>query len=179
MKTRDFFILMVKLFGLYSLAIAIFTYIPSSLSYLVTAFMLEDYTAYLLSLLVVAFILLLVYIMIKKADKIVDLLKIDRGFEIEFIDLGKMSEASIIKIALIILGTYLFVEEIPYFVNATLKAIEVETFPDGNFDEEQRNFVWIFSLLKVFSGLFLMINYKLMQEKLFTKHSNDSVSNPS
>ena len=168
MKTKDFFILTIKLFGLYCLAIAIFTYLPNSISYLVSSFVLEDQSALVLSVLVLLFSLTLFYVLIKKADKIVVLLKIDQGFEVDFIDLGKMKEATIFKLALILLGLYLFIEELPYFINTTLNKLQVETFESTFEENNSENFVWVFSLLKIFTALFLLLNYKFIQEKLFT-----------
>ncbi len=169
MKTRDFFILMIKLFGLYSLVITVFTFIPNTFSYWLSSFMYEDYFMGIIAALMTAFMLVLVYVLMKKAGKIVDFLKIEQGFEVEEINLGSLSEAGIVKIAFIILGTYLFIDELPYFIHNTLSSLKIESYEEYIVENQPVNFAWLFSLVKVFAGLFLMFNYKVLQERLFKK----------
>jgi len=159
MPKRDFFILIVKLFGLYSVVVGVFLIMPNSFSYLQYA--LIEPTLFISLALVIIFMIVLMYFLINKAGKIVDLLKIEQGFESEEFNLGALKEASIVKIAIIILGGYIFLDSIPAFIRSTLDMVNETEFIDYDGIE---NYAWVTSLVRLFIGLFLTFNYKPVQQ---------------
>ncbi len=95
MTKRDFFILIIKLFGLFSVVTSLFTSLPSHFS-----FALMDIDAFsliwigLTAIVVVGLFILLIF----KSDKVVDLLRLDKGFEDDSIAFGNLSSIEIVKI---------------------------------------------------------------------------------
>ena len=87
MTKRDFFRIIIKLFGLYFLILTLFYWIPSNYVYTIYGFELLP----LIGLLVMtALVILLYYAIIKYADNIINITKIDQGFDDEFIIFGDL-----------------------------------------------------------------------------------------
>jgi len=86
MTKRDFFRIIIKLFGLYALILTVFIYIPTNISYV--TFQFEPIV--LLWIFGAAALTALIYILlIRKTDLIIDFLKIDKGFDDDRIEFWK------------------------------------------------------------------------------------------
>ena len=172
MNIRDFFKLIIKLFGLYSLISIIFTYLPSTLGYLNLQ---DQILMYALGILAVLTLMLLFYILlVKKTDKIIDFLKLDTGFEGDKFDIGKINETLIIKLASLIVGGLLIVENLPKFLNHSIFAF-VKTNTDNGFFQNMKHFQygnqsnyfsWIISFMNLLVGYLIITNYKKIANKL-------------
>ncbi len=86
-KFIGFLILMIKIFGLYSAVTTIFSALPGNI-----AFSLRYIDAFIVLWIVVATLIAvgLFWLLIFKADKIIDLLKLDKGFADDRIELGNI-----------------------------------------------------------------------------------------
>lgn len=113
MTKRDFFRILIKVFTLYSVIISIFTLFPQLLSF---NQMLDNIT---LSLVFVGCVLVLVafsVFMVKFTDKIIDFLKLDKGFDEESIVLGNLNNQAIFKISIILIGGFMIVDNFSQFL---------------------------------------------------------------
>ena len=86
MTKRDFFIVIIKLFGLYALVTSAFTILPSTTTLLTSV----DFTSIVILCLILVVLVGLFVFLVFKSDKIVDLLKLDKGFDEDRIDFGNI-----------------------------------------------------------------------------------------
>ncbi|MFI8604780.1 hypothetical protein ACIGCP_09980 [Cellulophaga baltica] len=163
MSKRDFFRVIFKLFGLYSVTLTVFNYLPTSFSYVAYEFepiiMLWILSAMALA---IGFYVLL----IRKTDKVLDWLQIDKGFDDERIEIGNFNGLGIVKLALIIIGGFLIIDYLPSFLNYTYLAFKKEVSPNGlNLMESPGNFgqldyfQWTLSGLNLILGITILNNY--------------------
>ena len=165
MKKEDFFTLIVKLFGLYSMIMVLFNVLPQLLQYIIPYGM--DVTMMLIvitfsALTIGLFVLLLFY-----APKVVKLLKLENGFKSDTFNFGDFSEDTIVKISSIVVGGITVIENLPSLIRYTLFA-----FSSGNTGQVMDTydkFYWIASLVQIFVGLFLVFNYRYLARLLKNK----------
>jgi len=119
MTKKDFFILIIKLFGLYSIITALFLTLPQNISFLVNDFRISAiiYVTVVLVIVVGLFILL-----IFKTPYLVKLLKLEKGFDNDYLEFGNLTSPEIVKIATFIIGGFLIIHNIPIFINQTISA---------------------------------------------------------
>jgi membrane-anchored glycerophosphoryl diester phosphodiesterase (GDPDase) len=164
MTKRDFFILVIKLFGLMSILTSLFSVIPGNIS-----FALTDIEAF--SLIWIAFTILVVIglfvILVFKADKIVGLLKLDKGFDDEKIELGSLNSSDIVKIGAFIIGGLLILDNIPGFLSHTYFAFKGSV--SGQFYDTTDKFYLAVNGINIFLGYLLMTNYSFVERLLGTK----------
>jgi hypothetical protein len=109
MTKRDFFILLIKLFGLFFLIKSLFliTLVLRQLNVLALI-------SFFIGLAVVAGIF---WLLIFKADKVVALLRLESGLSDERIELGNIRTGDIIKIGTFVIGGLLIIDNIPQFLH--------------------------------------------------------------
>lgn len=172
MTKRDFFRIIIKLFGLYSLILTVFNYIPSNISYVTFNFepmLLWGFGATALVILIYIFLVL-------KTDRIIDLLKIDKGFDDERIELGNFNSEKIFKLALIIIGGFLIVDYLPHFLQYTYLAFKNHASPNGlnpmeeiAFGKPTDYFNWTIAGMNILIGIILITNYDRISKWLIRK----------
>jgi hypothetical protein len=153
MTTRDFFILIIKLFGLYSIIITLFSVLPGSLGLIG---MYPGYTPYVVMVASVAFAVFLLVVLIFKAPHLVRLLKLEKDFDSDYINMGDLNTDAIIKIAAFILGGLLIVRNLPHFVQQLIvefgeRVQSMYAQNTGNWD------VWVYGF-NVLIGFLLITN---------------------
>ena len=101
MTKRDFFIVIVKLFGLFSLVSSLFSGLPTNISWA-----LMDLDVTMAFWIIITFIVIvgLFVLLVFKSDNVVTLLRLDRGFDDDRIELGNLDSKNIVKVAVIIIG---------------------------------------------------------------------------
>ena len=176
MTKRDFFILTIKIFGLYSIITALFSTLPNNISFVIQNI---EFTGIIWLVITTLVILGLFYLLLKKADKVSDFLKLEKGFDQEKIDFGELKSLDIIKFSLLIIGGFLFIENIPTFLSHTLFAFK-SSIPQG-FEQAYENrgilkynrledyVYWISSGLNLLIGYLLIINFKEISKYLNRK----------
>ncbi|MCT4583016.1 MAG: hypothetical protein N4A35_16505 [Flavobacteriales bacterium] len=95
-------------------------------------------------------------LLIFKADNIVQLLKLDKGFDTKTINLGNLDAKTILKISILILGGLLLIDNLPLFLKSILSALEIRTH--GGNPPKHFNFNWLVTFLKTVIG-YLFITY--------------------
>jgi len=162
MTKRDFFIISIKLFGIFYL-INLFT---SNLSIAISIFLFENdgysYLYVILSFIIVFSIFLL---LILKADKIVTLLNLDKGFEEDMIELSNLKPSDIIKIGTFIIGGILIIYNIADLIIYLFTAFRAGA--SGTEYNAQNNIRIGISGLNILIGFLLLMNYNYIS-KLFT-----------
>ncbi len=175
MTKRDFFRIIIKLFGLYSVIITIFYYIPANIGYVTYDF--EPIV--LLWILGACTLAVLIYVfLIRKTDRIIDLLKIDKGFDDERIEFGNFNSRKIMQLALIIISGFLILDYLPDFLQYTYLAFKKEVSPSGlnftegvGFGKSMDYFNWAISGMNLVIGYLLLTNYNQIAKWLTNNKS--------
>jgi len=168
MTKRDFFILIIKIFGLLSIVTSLFSVIPSNIF-----FALMDIDVFSLAWIVVAILVVigLFVFLVFKADKVVGLLKLDKGFDDERIDLENLNSADIVKIGTFIIGGLLILENIPGFLSHTFFAFKGSVV--GQVYDMKDKFYWAVSGFNILLGFLLVTNYSFIARLLRTKNKEN------
>lgn len=101
MTKRDFFIVLIRIFGLYSLILTLFSFFPSNIAFIAYPMDLSG-VFWILGMTLV--LILIYYFVIQKAGWIVDTLRLDRGFDDEQIVVGNFNAHQILCFAIVVIG---------------------------------------------------------------------------
>jgi membrane-anchored glycerophosphoryl diester phosphodiesterase (GDPDase) len=164
MTKKDFFILMIKLFGLSSAVTNIFSVIPNNIAYAISYF---DLVSILWIAGVSAIIIGLFILLVFKAEAIVEFLRLERGFEETRIELGNLNSSDVIKIGTFIIGGLMIIRNIPWFLSNTYWAFknDIAGIPNGSKD----SFNWAVNGLNLIFGYVLITNYDLIVKRFKRK----------
>jgi len=177
MTKRDFFRIIIKIFGLYSLILALFYYIPSNIGFMIY----EITPLILIGLCVVIFLLVLIFaFLIRKTDKVIDILKLDTGFDSPRIELGNLSGLDIMKFALIVIGGFLMIDYLPEFLQYCYLAFKSKVSRNGinpvldefSYGNSVDYFQWVVSGLNLLLGYILLTNYSRIAKWLTRKENS-------
>ncbi|WP_298139399.1 hypothetical protein [Flavobacterium sp.] len=168
MTKRDFFRILIKIFGLYSLVLSIFTVIPQNISNILYQFDIMILLIILASTLIsVGLFLILLF----KTDFIIDKLKLDKGFDDSQINFGNLTNESILKLAIFIIGGFLIIDYTPSLlfdlVNAFKNKATFSTIEGSSIDYFQ---IFV-SLINIVIGYLFITNYKSISKFLDKKQS--------
>ena len=119
MTKRDFFILLLKVVGLFLLLSNVFTAIPSLATYIA---MYETGHLIILALAVALIIIGLFVLLVQKADRLVDWLNLTKGFDEDRIEFGNLDRKNLIALASMLFGGYLIVSAIPNILTGLISA---------------------------------------------------------
>ena len=155
MTKKDFFRILIKVFGLYSAIAAIFSVFPSQLS--LVLYNLE-LLGILYILVILTFILLIFIYLIRKPDTIIKILKLDSGFDEERIHFEKLNSKNILKIAALIIGGLLLIDNIPTFLSYTYFAFKTDISGEGL--AENQKIYWATSFVNIVLGYLLLTNFE-------------------
>lgn len=165
MTKKDFFTLIIKIFGLYWLLNCLIMVLPQIAVAIQMRFngIAIAFTIVATSLAAGLFVLLLF-----KSDKLVDLLKLERGFEEDRIDFGGLKASDIIKISCLIIGGLLLINTIPSFLYQTFLIFRDNVSKEfAPINDEYR--YWAESMLKIIVGYLLITNYTFAAKMLKNK----------
>lgn len=166
MTKRDFFRILIKIFGLYSLILSIFTLIPQNISNVLFQFDIMMLLVILASTIIsVGMFLVLLF----KSDFIIDKLKLDKGFDDDKIIVGNLTNESILKLALIIIGVFLIIDYLPAVLFDLINAFKTKstfTSIEGN---NVNYFDIVIGLVNILLGYLFITNYKIISQFLDKK----------
>lgn len=171
MTKKDFFILAIKLIGLFSLITSVFSIIPNNIYY---ALMDVDILSILWIMMSAVVIGGLFVLLVFNADKVVRALKLDKGFDDHRIELGSLTSADIIKIAAFILGGLLFINNIPAFLSHALFAFKGKNM--GIEYTTDDTFAWSVCTINLIVGYLLSTNYDFVAKKLNKQPEDETAS---
>ena len=162
MTNKDFFRLMIKLFGIYQFLLLIFTFLPSNLQLLFNDFF--SIGSIISIILITLFILAVYYVFVKNPDLIINFFKLDRGFDKNEITVSNLNSDTILQIGMVLIGSFLVVDNLGYFISSFITYFKIsymkETF------ESLKNFeALILGGVNLISGFCLIIYRKQIAGK--------------
>ncbi|UII22240.1 hypothetical protein [Fulvivirga ligni] len=165
MTKKDFFILVIKILGLYLLIATLFSGMPSAMS---MAFVEPGAENIFWIILIVGLIIGLFLLLIFKADHLVRLLQLDKGFDDERINLGSLNAEDIVKISLFLIGGFMIVKNIPSFISYCYMVLKSDI--GGETIQDMTKFWWAVAAINVFIGFILITNYRPIAQRFV--HTN-------
>ena len=158
MTKRDFFRLIIKLFGLYSMILTLFTFLPSNISN-VLIYKEEIWLVFIILgsiLLAIALFLILLF----KTDFIIDKLGLDKGFDDDKIILGEFKNEQIFKFAIILIGGFLILDYFPNVLFEMINIFKTKSSSNSIYGYEVDYFNFIVGIINIMIGLIFITNYK-------------------
>ena len=123
MTNKDFFRLLIKLFGLYQFLLLIFTSLPRNLQLLFNDFF--SISSIITLILITLFILSVYYVFVKKPDLIIDFFKLDKGFDNNEITVSNLNSDTILQIGMVLIGGFLIVDNFSYFISSFITYFKI------------------------------------------------------
>ncbi len=157
MTKRDFFNILIKLFGLYSIVKLLFTYFPSTLSFLIHT---PDWTSIIGLLAALLLIVSLNVLLIFKSKTIIKWLKLDKNFDDDRLSVSDMDVDKLLTLGLIIIGGLLFINNIGAIISQILGAVQMSARQMHNNNEIFSlfsNLNIIAQIINVVIGYFLVV----------------------
>lgn len=176
MTKKDFFIVLIKIFGLYSIISILFSTLPGNIAFVISYIEMTGIIWVIMTALV---ILGMFYLLLIKANKLSEFLKLEKGFDEERIDFGGLKSSDLVKFAILTIGGFLFAENISPFLSHTLFAFK-SSIPRG-FDQATNQEIlkynriedyvyWASSAFSLFVGFLLVTNYKKLSKYIERKN---------
>ena len=156
MRSRSFFIILFKIFALILLVSSIRALILSieSIAYLSSDFIIH----YFAIVLMIAVFFFFIYILLFKGDYIIDKLKLTYGID-ETISLN-IHRSDLLHFAIIILGGYILVEEIPILCQALYNYYQ-EGRIEMSYSNASPKYI-VYSIVRILVALLLLGNSRLI-----------------
>lgn len=172
MTKTDFFRLIIKGFGTYCFINALFTLIPN-MSYSGSFFSMsvKFNSVYIL---IISFI---AYLLISQTNRIIKLLKLDKGYDSDIIEIKNLNTTGLLKLALILVGFLLITNNLAQFLNYCYLALKNQISGnrlehiEGVMLDQQIDYNWyIISGLNVLLGFIIVTNYKALAKLIIGKN---------
>ena len=163
MTNKDFFRLMIKLFGLYQFLLLIFTFLPSNLQLLFNDFF--SIGSIISIILITLFILAVYYVFVKNPDLIINFFKLDRGFDKNEITVSNLNSDTILQIGMVLIGGFLIVDNLGYFISSFITYFKI-SYMKENFESLKNFEALILGGVNLISGFCLIIYRKQIAGKL-------------
>ena len=162
MTNKDFFRLMIKLFGLYQFLLLIFTFLPSNLQLLFNDFF--SIGSIISIILITLFILAVYYVFVKNPDIIINFFKLDRGFDKNEITVSNLNSDTILQIGMLLIGGFLIVDNLGYFISSFITYFKI-SYMKENFESLKNFETLILGGVNLISGFCLIIYRKQIAGK--------------
>ena len=154
MSPRDFFRVVLKILAI----LMIVNGVVPAFSQLITYFGRETYIALLL-LGMAIFFGFIAWVILIKTDEIIEVLKLDRGYQTEEFTFGEPHTGKIIRLACIIAGLYMFFESVPDILVEFLMYLRLDVseslYVDFNMNSE---YFLLKGVFKMVFGLILILS---------------------
>lgn len=164
MTKRDFFRLIIKIFGLYSLLLTVFTVIPNNISNLLYQF---DIRMIAVVLGITCITVGLFFILLFKTDSIITILKLDKGFDEEKMDIGNLNNQSILKLAILLIGGFLVLDYVPNFLFELVNAFKYKASEASSIEGYSVDYFGLSTgIINIVIGFLMVVNYKSIAQVL-------------
>ena len=165
MTKKDFFRIIIKLFGLYWLISSLFS---TGQFYYLSLMPGFSVPVILMSILIFMVVIILFYMMIIRTDVLMNWLKLDQGFDTEIIEFKNMDLENILKLGIIIIGGTLIMDNIAVFLNQSYLAFKVHTATAADLFSLNgySTYHWAVSSTKIILGYFLLTNFPAISKFL-------------
>jgi hypothetical protein len=171
MTKKDFFRIIIKLFGLYWLINTIFSL--SQVFYFTTNFN-SDGTEILFSIFVLLFAVAVFALLILGADKIISWLKLDKGYDDDKFEIYQFNVELILILAMVLIGGMLILDNIPIFINQAYMAFKSQVSYEGDIMalNGYSTYNLAISFTKIILGYLLIKNYNVVGKFLLKTRQN-------
>ena len=156
MTKKDFFRILIKLFGVYSLIISVFTILPAQLTAVAYDLGAPGFIFIAITFIIICFIFI---VLIKNPDKIIKWLHLDKGFDDDYINFRYLNNISIIKLTILIVGGFLIVDNIAPLFSYSYHAFKADVAGMFAFTIND-NINWIASAGNVIIGFLMITNFE-------------------
>lgn len=130
MTKRDLFRIVLKLGGLYFIITTFFNTLPGMVLFI------NDTAAQPLNLLLFIIIIILFALffamLIFKPDILINILKLDKNFDDDFVIMKQPSSSNILQIGIIILGVFVIIKQLPLLITNLLFSFKLFIIDSGN-----------------------------------------------
>ena len=174
MTKRDFFIILIRVFALYSIILTVFSWIPSNLMY--SFFEFESVFILAAALIFTLISILFYYLILRNTDRIINFLGIDKGFDDSKIHLSDFNSTKVLMLGIILIGGFLIVSEFSRLIEYSFIAFknEIDTgqlyvFPTGPANQNPNVLEWILSGVNFFVGYLLLTNHTRVAKWILKK----------
>ncbi len=176
MTKKDFFRIVLKLLGLYFLAMIIFNYLPS------IAIFFQSMPAFSLILaIVVVFLFAYIFLLlIFRPDPIIRALKLDKGFDDDAFSVKRIEFINVLKIAIITVGLYLIILHLPTVLTHLVFLLKLLIKKQNEVQNQMENTIltdyvaWGIKVLSLIIGYLMITNYSAIARFLIKKDSKNN-----
>jgi len=165
MTKKDFFRIVIKLFGLYWLISSLFSTGQFYFLSFIPGFTLM---AILMAVLIFLVVIILFYMLIIKTDVLINWLKLDKGFDNDLIEFQNFGLDNILKLGVFIIGGTMILDNIAVFLNQSYLAFKVHTSTVADLIglNGYSTYHWAVSFTKIILGYILLTNYPVISKYL-------------
>jgi len=158
MTKKDFFRIILKLFGLYWLVSSLYATFPSWITMLIVDVDVMQIVEVFISFCIVLFIFIF---LIYKTDIIISWLKLDAGFDENKVEFQNFNTENILKLGVIIIGGILIVNNIPNFLTQAFFAFKLQVMNNNDVVTlgQQSYYRWTINFLNILVGYLMLTNY--------------------
>ena len=157
MELKDFFKLALKLIAIFFAVDAIYI-IASNIQYFLSAREVLDFTGiWIIASTILP--LIMYYLIFVQSDKLMKVLKIDKGFASQKVEFGNLSSSEILKIAFILFGLFMIIQGLPNLVVNLVYAFDYSASPKFSDVTETAIFNY-FDMIQ--SGVFVVLGYLMI-----------------
>jgi len=108
-------------------------------------------------------------VLLFKSDFIIDKLKLDKGFDDDKIIVGNLTNESILKLALIIIGGFLIIDYVPTVLFDLINAFKTKSTFTSIEGDNINYFDIVIGLVNILLGYLFITNYKSISQFLDKK----------
>ncbi|MEO8886385.1 MAG: hypothetical protein ABI367_10000 [Mucilaginibacter sp.] len=164
MTPKSFWLIAIRLLAIYIILVSIMS-IPQWFSLITFGYTSPNQQESLLLGIIIFCLVAIFYIIVIryclfKTEYIIDKLKLDHNFEEERFELN-IPHTAILKIAIIVIGAFLFIDNFPLLFKEVLLYIQVQPLYSGVFKNPQTGRVVLY-LLKTLIGYFMFTDSKII-----------------
>jgi hypothetical protein len=158
MTKRDFFRLILKIFGLYSLVLSLFSFIPQNIS---NFYFMKDEVLMLLVIFASFFLQIALFvILLYKTDFIIDKLKLTKSFDDDQIIIGNLNTESLYKFLILLIGGFMITSSFPNLLMDLINEFKLR-ISNSPFSNYESNYFWTgIKFLNLLIGYILLTNCK-------------------
>jgi hypothetical protein len=163
MTKKDFFRILIKVFGLYSIIQSLFVVLPETLPIINGYFgsrVGEGIIGILFVLAMLAFIVFLFVVLIRKTDTVIRWLRLDKGFDDDKIYFEGLTPENILKLSAIVVGGLLIIDHVPSFLSETYQAFANHLPGSEQGQHAVQTISWATSFMDVIIGFLLVRKYE-------------------
>lgn len=177
MTKKDFFRIVLRILGLYFLAMIVFNYVPS----LVVFFQSVPVISLILAVVVVSLFAYIFILLIFKPDPIIHVLKLDKGFDNDALMVKRIEFVNLLKIAIIVVGLFLIIWHLPTFLTHLIFLFKLLIKNQNEIKHQMENTIltdyvsWGIKILSLIIGYLMITNYSAIARFLIKKDSEKQI----